>query len=144
MKRHAHERKCSVFLGMHKNDYTILSCWKHASSQKAQYIYLFTTMSISLYSMLPNLVNILITSTDYLAGRLYLCIPKHSRGSQNGRYLTYWNNKTDFVRGTIFPNDRKVSYVLKVHYVCIFLHLIRSIQIMLTCVIHCIVTWTWI
>lgn len=63
-------------------------------------------MSTSLCSMLPELVNILITNTDYLAGGLqYLCISKHSRVSQNGSYLTYWNSKADFIRGRIFPND---------------------------------------
>lgn len=80
----------------------------------------------------------LIINTDYLAGRLYLCISKYNRGSQNGSYFTYWNNKADFIRGTIFPNDRRVSQAKGIP--CLYVpHLIRYMQITLTCIIHCTV-----
>lgn len=81
-------------------------------SNKPQYLPIWSPpCSTSLCSMLSNLVNILITNTNYLAGGpSYLCISKYSEESQNGSYFTYWNSKADFIRGTIFSNDRVLSH----------------------------------
>lgn len=63
VKRHVEERR-----------FDILSCYaitlKYLLVARPIYSYLVATMSIFLHSMLPNLVNILITNTDYLAGGL--------------------------------------------------------------------------
>lgn len=120
--------------------YTIML--KYASSWKAQYSHLFTIMSTSFILRVTKLSEY-FNYKHWLPGRKTIIFihKQGSGGSQNGSYLTYWNSKADFIRGIIFPNDTTVSHATGV--LCLYVpHLIRYMQIILTCIIHCIIIWT--